>query len=71
MKDVLFAIVMALVLTGAPACAQRSVVSDYNYRKAAEAIFEDHDPDKALELLDSQLEETPDKNTTNWLTSYK
>ena len=69
MKDVLFAIVMALVLTGAPACAQRSVVSDYNYRKAAEAIFEDHDPDKALELLDSQLDETPDHLDSRYLRS--
>lgn len=50
---------LTLILVSLIACAQRKVVSDYNYRKAVEAYFEDDDDEKALELLNKQIDETP------------
>ena len=59
MKKSLVALFSALTLLSTPACAQRKVVSDYNYRKAVEAYFEDDDDEKALDLLNKQIDETP------------
>ena len=50
---------LTLILVSLIACGQRKVVSDYNYRKAVEAYFEDDDDDKALELLNKQIDDTP------------
>ena len=41
MKKLIVAILSALILLSTQACGQRKVVSDYNYRKAVEAYFED------------------------------
>lgn len=60
MKKLIVAILSALILLSTQACAQRKVVSDYNYRKAVEAYFEDDDDEKALELLNKQIDDTPD-----------
>ena len=59
MNKFLVALLSALTLLSTPACAQRKVVSDYNYRKAVEAYFEDDDDEKALDLLNKQIDETP------------
>ena len=59
MKKTLVAVLSALTLLSTQACAQRKVVTDYNYRKAIEAYFEDDDDEKALELLNKQIDETP------------
>ena len=59
MKKTLVAVLSALTLLSIQACAQRKVVSDYNYRKAVEAYFEDDDDEKALELLNKQIDDTP------------
>ena len=55
----MFIIMVILTILAPQACAQRKVVSDYNYRKAVEAYFEDDDDEKALELLNKQIDETP------------
>jgi Tfp pilus assembly protein PilF len=60
MKKLIVAILSALILLSTQACGQRKVVSDYNYRKAVDAYFEDDDDDKALDLLNKQIDETPD-----------
>ncbi len=48
-----------LTILAPQACAQRKVVSDYNYRKAVEAYFQDDDDEKALDLLNKQIDDTP------------
>ena len=57
---------LTLILVSLIACAQRKVVSDYNYRKAVEAYFEDDDDEKALELLNKQIDETPFAKAFMW-----
>ena len=59
MKKRMFIILVVLTILAPQACAQRKVVSDYNYRKAVEAYFQDDDDDKALELLNKQIDDTP------------
>ena len=59
MKKRMFIILVVLTILAPQACAQRKVVSDYNYRKAVEAYFEEDDDDKALELLNKQIDDTP------------
>ena len=54
-----FFIMVILTILAPQACAQRKVVSDYNYRKAVEAYFEEDDDEKALELLNKQIDDTP------------
>lgn len=56
-----------LAILAPQACAQRKVVSDYNYQKAVDAFFEDKDDDKALKLVDKQLDETPDHLDSRFL----
>ena len=36
-----------LAILAPQACAQRKVVSEYNYQKAVDALFEDKDDDKS------------------------
>ena len=67
MKKILVTILTGLTLLSTPACAQRKVVSDYNYRKAVEAFFEDDDDEKALSLLDKQIDETPEHLDSRFL----
>ena len=59
MKKTLTLIVGLLLLAAIPACGQSRNSSDYNYRKACDALFEDEDSEKALKLINEQLEETP------------
>lgn len=54
-----FFIMVILTILAPQACAQRKVVSDYNYRKAVEAYFQDDDDEKALDLLNKQIDDTP------------
>ena len=56
------ALLSALVLTLTPAAAQKKGDSgnDYNLQKAYEVLREDHDEEKALELIQAQLKDTPD-----------
>ena len=51
--------VLALMLAVPVAFAQKKGGDDYNLRKAYEAFLDEDDPDKALELVEAQLEETP------------
>ena len=55
----MFIVTVILTILASQACAQRKVVTDYNYRKAVEAYFEDDDDEKALELLNKQIDYTP------------
>ena len=60
MKKVFISItVVIMAIMSFPACAQRSTTSDYNYRKAIDAYYEDKDPEKALELVDEMLSDNP------------
>ena len=59
---------MVILTIFAPqACAQRKVISDYNYREAVDAFFDEDDDEKALELLNNQLDETPDHLDSRFL----
>lgn len=49
------------------ACAQRNIVSDYNYRKAVDAFYDEDDDDKALDLVTKQLDDTPDHLDSRFL----
>ena len=49
------------------ACAQRKIVSDYNYQKAVDAFFDEEDDDKALKLVSKQLDETPEHLDSRFL----
>lgn len=50
-----------------PACAQRTTTSDYNYRKAVEAYYEEDDDSKALNLLNEMLDEAPNHFDSRFL----
>ena len=59
---------MVLMTIFAPqACAQRNTVSDYNYRKAVDAFYDEDDDDKALDLVTKQLDDTPDHLDSRFL----
>ena len=61
MRRFLALLFISACLIPVPACAQkRSETDDYNTRKAIEVLKEQQDEDKALELLNEQLENTPD-----------
>ena len=52
---------LLLTLPGADALAQKAKsADDYNLKKAYEVLDEEHDEDKALELVNRQLRDTPD-----------
>ncbi len=54
-------LILLLVLLGPGAFAQKAKsVNDYNYQKAVEVLREEKDVDKAFELVNKQLGETPD-----------
>ncbi|MCQ2138116.1 MAG: TIGR02281 family clan AA aspartic protease [Bacteroidales bacterium] len=67
MKRIIFIIVAALALVSVHACTQRAEVSDYNFRKALDTFYDEDDDDKALELVNKQLEETPDHIESRFL----
>lgn len=69
MKKLLLSLLTAMTLMSLPAYAQRSTTSDYNYRKAIEAYYEDKDPDKALEFVNDVLDDTPDHLDSRFLRS--
>jgi len=52
-------ILCLLIMAAVPACGQSRNSSDYNYRKACEALYDDKDSEKALEYVNKQIEETP------------
>lgn len=49
------------------ACAQRTTTSDYSYRKAVEAYYDEDDNSKALELLNEILDGAPDHLDSRFL----
>lgn len=58
---IIFTLLAALSLAVLPAGAQKQTRSnDYKLQKAIEILNDEGDEDKALKLLDEQLEETPD-----------
>ena len=59
MEKTLSLIFCLLFIMAIPACGQSRHFSDYNYRKACDAFFEDKDNNKAFSLVNDQLEETP------------
>ena len=67
MKTRMFITMVILTILAPQACAQRKVVSDYNYQKAVDAFFEEDDDDKALKLVSKQLDETPDHLDSRFL----
>lgn len=67
MKKFVFILISALTLFSTQACAQRKNISDFNFRKALEAYYDDDDDDKALELINKQLDETPDHLDSRFL----
>ena len=52
--------VIIMTALGSNCYAQKNSTEDYNLRKANEALSEDNDYDKALELVNLQLKDTPD-----------
>lgn len=67
MKKFLLSLVVLMATLTPQACAQRTTVSDYNYRKAVDAFLEDDDDDKAMELVTKQLDDTPDHIDSRFL----
>ena len=67
MKKLVLVLISALTLFSTQACAQRKIISDFNFRKALEAYYDDDDDDKALELVNKQLDETPDHLDSRFL----
>lgn len=59
-KKIVLVLISALTLLSTQACAQRKITSDLNFQKAVEAYYDDDDDDKALELVNKQLDDTPD-----------
>lgn len=49
------------------ACAQRTTTSDYSYRKAVEAYYDEDDNSKALELLNEMLDGNPNHLDSRFL----
>ena len=69
MKKTFIPLLLALLMTTLPACAQRSTSSDYNLRKAIEAYYDDEDLNKALDLVNEVLDDTPDNFDARFLRS--
>ena len=69
MKKALISLLAVMAMMSSPACAQRSTTSDYNYRKAVDAFYEDKNPDKALEFVDEMLNDNPDHLDSRFLRS--
>ena len=67
MKKFLFPLLAAMALMTFPACAQRTTTSDYNYRKAVEAYYEEDYDSKALDLLNEMLDESPNHLDSRFL----
>ena len=67
MKNFLFPILAAMALMSFPACAQRTTTSDYNYRKAVEAYYEEDDDSKALDLINEMLDGSPNHLDSRFL----
>lgn len=69
MKRTYLTLFVLLMMTTLPACAQRSTSSDYNLRKAIEAYYDDEDLNKALDLVNEVLDDTPDNLDARFLRS--
>lgn len=67
MKKFLFPLLAAMALMSFPACAQRTTTSDYNYRKAVEAYYEEDDDSKALDLINEMLDGSPNHLDSRFL----
>ena len=67
MKTRMFIIMVILTILAPQAFAQRKYTSDLNFQKALEAYYHDDDDDKALELVNKQLDETPDHLDSRFL----
>lgn len=67
MKKFLLSLVVLLTTLAPQACAQRNTVSDYNYRKAVEAFYDEDNDEKAMKLLNDQLDENPDHLESRFL----
>lgn len=67
MKKAIISLLAAITLMSSPSCSQKGAVSDNNYRKAMEAFYEEDDDEKAMELVNKQLEETPDHVESRFL----
>lgn len=59
MKRLFLGLIATISALAFQSCTQRIIVSDYNYRKALDAYYDEHDCEKALMLIGKQLEETP------------
>ncbi len=67
MKKILLSLVVLMTIFTPQACAQRKIVSDYNYQKAVDAFFDEEDDDKALKLVSKQIDETPEHLDSRFL----
>ena len=56
----LSAVALLTVLSGNVYARKNKTENDYNLKKAYEALYEEKDEAKALDLVNSQLRETPD-----------
>ena len=63
----MFFVMVILTILAPQACAQRKVVSDYNYQKAVEAYYKEDDDSKALNLLNEMLDEAPNHFDSRFL----
>lgn len=69
MKSRVLLLLVLMTIFAPQACAQRNTVSDYNYRKAVDAFYDEDDDDKALDLVTKQLDDTPDHLDSRFLRS--
>ena len=67
MKKLVLVLISALTLFSTQACAQKKTTSDLNFQKALEAYYDDDDDDKALELVNKQLDDMPDHLDSRFL----
>ena len=67
MKSRVLLLLVLMTIFAPQACAQRNTVSDYNYRKAVDAFYDEDDDDKALDLVTKQLDDTPDHLDSRFL----
>ena len=67
MTKLVLVLISALTLFSTQACAQKKTNSDLNFQKALEAYYDDDDDDKALELVNKQLDDTPDHLDSRFL----
>lgn len=67
MKQYFLTFLAVLLMASQTSCAQRTKVSDYNYRKAIDAYYEENDSEKAMKLVNDMLDDYPNHIDSRFL----